>query len=79
LVEFAGAIDEHQRGARLQNAMLSHRHCCRVRPAPIRQYTLALVDSSSALRPISLIEMKRGKQPIDIFNQFGGQSLCADN
>jgi hypothetical protein len=50
-----------------------------VRPAPIRQYTLALVDRSSALRPISLIEMKRGKQPIDIFNQFGGQSLCADN
>jgi hypothetical protein len=35
--------------------------------------------STARARLISLIERKRGKQPIDIFNQFGGQSLCADN
>jgi hypothetical protein len=75
-VEFAGAIDEHQRGARLQNAMLSHRHCCRVRPAPIRQYTLALVTARArcALFPSS---RGRGANSRSIFSISSAASRSA--
>ncbi|GMO98928.1 hypothetical protein TM239_20040 [Bradyrhizobium sp. TM239] len=57
-------------------------HCCRVRsahPAIPLMRALALIDRSSALRLILLIERKRGEQPVGALNQFGVKSLCPDN
>jgi hypothetical protein len=81
LVEFAGAIDEHQRRARLQAPCcliaFAVARCLRIQPS--RQCTRALIDRAGALCPFFFIKRERCEQPVDGPGQLGGQSLRADD
>jgi hypothetical protein len=81
LVEFAGAIDEYQRRARLQApcSVIAIAVARRLRIQPFRQHTCALIDRASTPRLFLFIEWERREQPVDGSDQFGGQSLSADD